>query len=239
MPDNGALLRTAYRQNGYVTAQQAAAHGFSRQLRHHHYRRGAWRHVDRALYRVLEVPEHPDEAVTRVYLLARDGTGRPAGVVSHESALYLHGMVTRPPDVVHISVDRSSPVREIDGARVFRRIVGRTVGRALPGRSPPLPSESVVDHGALRVTAPLRTVLDCIAWGLNPDLVTAFERGLRHDLLDVDACLGAVDDLLRLHGLKLLHALAAALSARHRTINRDLATVRDRLASAGGYGRVR
>lgn len=123
MPDHDALLRTACLQWGYVTSHQAAAHGFSRQLCNHYCRKGSWLHVARTVYRILAVPEHPDEDLALVHLLARDRRGRPAGVLSHDTALYLHGMLDRRPSKPHLSLDAASRLLEPERAVVFHRRV--------------------------------------------------------------------------------------------------------------------
>ncbi|MEJ2289392.1 MAG: hypothetical protein P8Y02_12280, partial [Deinococcales bacterium] len=152
MPDHDALLHTAHLQWGYVTAQQAAACGFSRQLCHHYCRKGSWVHVARSLFRVHAVPARPDEDLARVSLLAHDKRGRPAGVLSHHTALYLHGMLTQRPDRIHMSLDPMSRAFEPEGVVVFHRRIDlpwRSAGEPAwpawlqPAKGPPPPDEGL------------------------------------------------------------------------------------------------
>jgi hypothetical protein len=143
MPDHDALLHTAHQQWGYVTVQQAAAHGFSRQLCGHYCRKGAWLHPARSIYRVRAVPERPDEDLVLVYLLATDPRGRAAGVISHHSALHVHGLVRRRQNGVHVSldtaVDAATRARLPENVSIFRRRVDLPWSRA--GASPRAPGQ--------------------------------------------------------------------------------------------------
>ncbi len=121
MADHDTLLHTAHLQWGYVTITQAQDAGFSRQLCNYYCRKGAWYHVARSIYRVRAVPERPDEDFARLSLLARDKRGRPVAVLSHATALYLHGMLDVRPTQVHMSIDPASRASEPASAVVFHR----------------------------------------------------------------------------------------------------------------------
>jgi predicted transcriptional regulator of viral defense system len=100
--DLQGLQAEAYQQAGYFTAEQARAHGVSRQLLNHHVRRGRFERIRRGLYRVTGFPsgEHDD---------IREGwfaVGSDKAVVSHQSALVLHDLSDNIPNAVHVLVRR-------------------------------------------------------------------------------------------------------------------------------------
>jgi len=138
MVDHDALLHTAHLQWGYVTIGQAQDAGFSRQLCNYYCRKGAWYHVARSIYRIRAVPERPDEDLARLSMLARDKRGRPAAVLSHATALYLHGMLEERPERVHMSLDPLSRAAEPASAVVFHRRID------LPWRVAGMPTNPVV-----------------------------------------------------------------------------------------------
>ena len=97
---------------------------------------------------------------------------RDAGaVVSHESALELHGLSDVIPDAVHLSLPRSE--------RGQRRRAGvrlHTLNR------PPEPAE-IREIAGLPVTSPERTIIDALEAGTQPEQIElavhqALERGL-------------------------------------------------------------
>ena len=271
MPDHDALLHTAHLQWGYVTITQAQANGFSRQLCNYYCRKGAWYHVARSIYRIRAVPERVDEDLVRLSLLARDKRGRPAGVLSHHTALYLQGMLDERPAAVHISLDPLSRPFEPEGTVVFHRRIDlpwRVAGlptnpvvavtppeyRDVPapqrdpwaepwnaranatgppevGRHPSLPAEDIEDRGSFRVTTPLRSVLDVMAWRRQHDLSDVVERGLRLGLFDVDAYLNGIEGLLRFPGERAMWELLRAVRTRADTVVHDLERIRLRILS--------
>ena len=276
MPDHDALLHTAHLQWGYVTTAQAKANGFSRQLCSHYCRKGAWLHIARSLYRIHAVPDRPDEDLARLSLLARDKRGRPSGVLSHHTALYLHGLLDERPDAVHLSLDPLSQAVEPEGVVVFRRRIDlpwREAGapvhagvvqkpppyRDVParrrqpwaepwqaradatgtpevGRHPSLPAEAIEDRGCFRVTTPLRSVLDAMAWRRHHDLSDVVERGLRLGLFDIDACLSGIEGLLRVPGERAMWELMRAVRTRADTVMHDLERLRLRILSVQHSG---
>jgi hypothetical protein len=111
------------------------------------------------------------------------------------------------------------------------------------GRHPSLPAEDIEDRGAFRVTAPLRSVLDAVAWRRHHDLSDVVERGLRLGLFDIDAYLNGIEGLLRLPGERALWELVRAVGLRADAVERDLERIRLRLLSVKhthetSYGRT-
>ena len=94
-----AVHELAYRQAGYFTAAQALAAGYSYQAQKHHADTGNWIRVDRGIFRLPGWPAEPEDVYVRWALWSR---GR--GVISHESALALHGLSDVNPRRIHLTV---------------------------------------------------------------------------------------------------------------------------------------
>ena len=166
--DHDALYRQAEAQAGYFTAQQAVAAGMDRStLRHHARPGGRYERVRRGLYRLRHFPTSSYEHVMAAWLPLRDA----GAVVSHESALELHGLSDVIPNAVHLSLPRSE--------RGQRR---RTGVRLHTLNRPPTKAEIRTVEG-LPVTSPERTIVDSLETGVQPEQIEmtigqALERGL-------------------------------------------------------------
>jgi predicted transcriptional regulator of viral defense system len=188
-PDAVALNRVAYGQDGYFTTPQAREAGFSPQLLAHHVRFGRYEHIRRGLYRLRGYPSSSQEEV-RVKWLA---VGADRAVVSHESALDLHELSDVIPNSVHLLVGRDDR-----GIRPLQRVTLHTTTKALG------PSEVVSRHG-IRVTDPVRSILDAATAGTAPEQIEmavrqALNQGLvtrRSLLARADRRGGRVADLIR------------------------------------------
>lgn len=140
------LFSQAVEQGGYFSAGQAREIGYSYQAQAHHVGAGNWLRVDRGLFRLAEwVPDLHDE-LARWTLWSR---GR--GVVSHETALAVHG------------------IGEFESARVHLIVPpGFTRGDgALSLHRARLPVDDVLDRTGFRVTTPVRSLVDVA--GSRPD----------------------------------------------------------------------
>jgi predicted transcriptional regulator of viral defense system len=163
-----ALYRLAEAQAGYFTAQQAVHAGMDRStLRHHTKPGGRFERVRRGLYRLRHFPSSPHEHVMAAWLPLRDA----GAVVSHESALELHGLSDVIPDVVHLSLPRSER-----GQRPRAGVRLHTLNH------PPREVE-VRSVAGLPVTNPERTIVDALETGAQPEQIEmairqALERGL-------------------------------------------------------------
>ena len=91
-------------QGGYFTAQQALNLGFSYPNQHHHKTSGAWLPAGHGLYRLRDYPITEHEQLARLTLWSRDRQGTTPAVVSHETALALHGVSDILPAEVHLTV---------------------------------------------------------------------------------------------------------------------------------------
>jgi predicted transcriptional regulator of viral defense system len=188
-PDAIALNRVSYGQDGYFTSQQARDAGFSPQLLAHHVRSGRYEHVRRGLYRLRDYPGSSHEEVRAAWLAV--GAGR--AVVSHESALELHGLSDVLPNTVHLLVDRDD------------RGIRRPPGVTLHTTTKALGSSDVVSREGIRVTDPVRSILDAATGGTAPEQIEmavdqALDEGLttrRSLLARADKQGGRVAELVR------------------------------------------
>ena len=110
-------------------------------------------------------PAGPREEVRVGWLSV--GGGR--AVVSHESALELHGLADVVPDAVHLTVPR-----EDRGMRPPAGVVLHTT-------TVPLGPGEVVVRDGMRVTAPARSILDAAGAGVAPEQI---ELAVRQALVE-------------------------------------------------------
>lgn len=159
------LFHLAAEQRGYFTAAQAKTIGYSYQAQAHHVDAGNWLRVDRGLFRLAEwVPDIHDE-LARWMLWSR---GR--GVVSHETALSVHGIGEFESAGLHITVPLRFTMR--DDAVVLHHA--------------DLPATDVVQRTGFRVTTPARSIIDVAA--LSPDedqLARAIDEARQGGLLTI------------------------------------------------------
>lgn len=128
--------------------------------------RGRLDHVGRGVYRVPFLPrgERSDLAEAVAWTLRR-------GVISHESALALHGVSDVNPSRVHLTVPRDNHPRGAGGQlyRLHRR-------NLLP--------EDATEIDSIPVTTLERTIRDCLATGTDPyQLRLAIDRAETEGLL--------------------------------------------------------
>lgn len=175
------LQSLAAEQHGYFTAAQALEIGYSYQAQKHHVSYGNWTRVDRGLFRIPEWPASEHDHLVR-WTLWSGGVA----VVSHATALSVHGLGDFDPAVVHLSVP----------AGFRRHAVGLRIHRPLP--SP----EDIEDRDGYRVTTPGRALAETAAerpeqeW-LNGAVADAVARGLTtpRRLRDLAAKLGPAAEL--------------------------------------------
>src|SRR5437868_376222 len=148
-PDENCLNQAASAQAGYFTSTQARTCGYSWALLSHHAASGRFVRVRRGLYRLRAYPSSPHEEVMAAWLAAGQGA-----VVSHESALDLLGVGDTIPDQIHITVPRS------------RRGSRRPRGVSLHTSEETLTAQDTVVRNGMRVTAPVRTIIDVTRTGL-------------------------------------------------------------------------
>ncbi len=178
-PNWDRLYEIAAAQDGLFTTQQAAEAGYSPQLLVHHVRRGRMLRVRRGIYRLVHFPAGEHEELVMVWLWSEQ-----AGVLSHETALGLHGLSDVLPARVHLTLPAAWKRRRFrvpEGVVLHHTDVEPTA-RAWAG---PVP-----------ITSVSRTLNDLARIGLSPELLRqaalqALRRGLttRDELTDVEHAL--------------------------------------------------
>ena len=165
-PDWDVLYEIAASQDGYFTTRQAAEAGYSRPLLARHLGSGRISRARRGIYRIVHFPSSDHEDLTVVWLWSDR-----VGVLSHETALALHDLSDALPAKAHMTVPsawRRRRLRVPSGVVLhYADIAGRERDWS----------------GSVPVTSPRRTLLDCVADRLQPDLVAqahkqALGRGL-------------------------------------------------------------
>ncbi len=154
-PDRQCLFDVAATQQGYFTAAQAGSCGYSPALLSHHARGGRFLRVRRGLYRIREYPSSPREEVLASWLAA----GPDEVTVSHESALDLLDLSDVIPNAIHLTVPRS------------RRGLVAPPGVLLHTTTRPPRRDETTEREGIRLTGPLRTILDAAEWGTAPEQI--------------------------------------------------------------------
>lgn len=178
-PDWDHLFEIAGAQEGHFTTQQAAEAGYSPQLLAHHLAAGRMVRLRRSVYRLVHYPPGDHEDLTVVWLWSER-----EGVFSHETALALHHLSDVLPAQIHLTLPEAWRKRRL---RVPHGVVLHYGAVAESERC---------WFGPVGATAALRTLEDCAAAHLSPDLLRgaaldALDRGLvrRDELLAVDTAL--------------------------------------------------
>ncbi len=150
------LFQLAAGQGGYFSAAQAKEAGYSYQAQAYHVGAGNWVRIDRGLFRLTEwVPDLHDDLI-RWTLWSR---GR--GVVSHETALAVHGVGEFESARVHLTVPPGFSMR--DSAVVLHHA--------------DLPENDVVERNGFSLTNATRALIDTAALGPDEDqLARAIEE---------------------------------------------------------------
>ena len=142
------LAEIALRQSGYFTAAQARELGYAYPAQKYNADHGNWLRVDRAIYRLRDWPSGPHDDFVRWRLWSK---GR--AVVSHDSALSVHGLGTVDPTRVHLTVPPG-----------FRQVAaGAVLHKAM------LDDADVERREGFVITTPIRSILDAAAGDLDVD----------------------------------------------------------------------
>ncbi len=139
------LRATAEARGGYFTAREAAGAGYGFSHLCYHVGTGRFERVLHGVYRLRSLPISPHDELIRLSLWSRDQLDRPQAVVSHASALAVHGLTLLLPELVHLSVPNGFRKQPPLGCTLHRRAA----------------TLADVEHReGFDVTAPLRTLLD-------------------------------------------------------------------------------
>jgi predicted transcriptional regulator of viral defense system len=152
-PDWNALFEIAQGQAGYFITRQAASAGYSPQLLAYLGSKKVER-VRRGIYRLVHFPASDHEDLVVLWLWSEQ-----AGVFSHETALALHDLSDVLPGKVHLTLPAGWRRRRL---RVPSGLVLHFADLGDPDRA---------SFAAVPVTAPLRTLRDCMEADVAPSLV--------------------------------------------------------------------
>lgn len=166
------LYEIAEVQNGFFTTKQAKAAGFAENTHPYHVHAGNWVREHRGIYRLANFPRGKRPDLMLWSLWSRNRGEAAQGVYSHQTALTLHDLSDLMPAKLHMTVPRN-----------FRR--NSEIPRVLILYFADLPQSDIgVAHG-VRVTRPMRTILDVLAGGEEPLAILwqAVREGLRRGLI--------------------------------------------------------
>lgn len=166
------LYEIAESQEGFFTTKQAKAAGFAENTHPYHVQVGNWVREHRGIYRLASFPrgERPDLMLWSLWSRNRRETAQ--GVYSHQTALSLHELSDVMPAKLHMTVPKS-----------FRR--NSEIPSVLVLHVADLPQSDIADANGVRVTKPMRTIVDLLEGGEVPfaTLRQALREGLRRGLI--------------------------------------------------------
>lgn len=145
------LYEIADSQDGYFTAKQAAAVGYSTRMQTYHVQAGDWEREWRGIYRLRFYPNPRPDDLMVWYLWSSDRSGKPEGVYSHDTALELHELSTWTGKRLHMTVPKG-----------FKR---RSVPEPLRLHMTELRHFEITQVGKVAVTTVIRTFLDLLHAG--------------------------------------------------------------------------
>jgi predicted transcriptional regulator of viral defense system len=176
VPRNTAAFRklyeTAHAQGGFFTARQAREAGYGDSVHPYQVRASNWVREARGVYRLAQfpTPSRPDLMVWQLW--SRNRQDEPQGVFSHTTALTLHDLS----DVMPAKLDMTVPPG-------FRRMAA--IPDVLRLHRARLSARDIQTIDGVRVTTPLRTLVDVIAEGaIAQELqVQAVDEALKRGLI--------------------------------------------------------
>ncbi len=187
--DHDCLYQVSAEQHGYFTTQQASSCGFGGSALTYFVNDGRFIRMYRGVYRLRDFPPSEFEEIAWAWLAMG-----PDAVVSHESALEVHGLSDIIPNAVHITLPRSQRYRKAPpGTRIHTAV------------SPPN-QEHLVTRQGIRVVRPELAIMESAEMGSGPEqiemaVVQSLDRGIttKQRLRDVAATKsGYVQELIRL-----------------------------------------
>src|ERR1700694_2561703 len=166
------LYETPQSQQGFFTTKQATRAGFAEKTHAYHVKVGNWIREHRGIYRLANFPtaERPDLMLW--YLWSQDRQEVPEGAYSHDTALSLHELSDIMPSKLHMTVPKR-----------FRR--NSRIPEILVLHRADLAEGDVQEMYGMRVTRPLRTILDLLQAGqVDRNLVRqAIDEAMRRGLV--------------------------------------------------------
>lgn len=166
------LYEVSEDQQGFFTTKEAKAAGFAENTHPYHVQAGNWIREHRGIYRLASFPrgERPDLMLWSLWSRNREEASQ--GVYSHQTALSLYDLSDAMPAKLHMTVPKN-----------FRR--NSEIPRVLVLHFADLPQSDIGAVHGVRVTKPMRTILDLLEHGEVPlaTLRQALREGLRRGLI--------------------------------------------------------
>lgn len=178
-----ALYDVAASQEGFFTTRQAAAAGYSAPLLAHHRKAGRITRIRRGIYRLVHFPAGEHEDLVVAWLWAET-----AAVLSHQTALSLHGLSDSMPARIHLTLPLGWQRRRL------------RVPKGIGLHYADMPSKERTWAGPVPVTSIRRTLDDCAHSGLTPDLLRQAARQALARGLVTKAELKGVEKVLKPYG---------------------------------------
>jgi hypothetical protein len=135
-------------QDGYFTAKQALASGYSNRMQTYHVQNGDWIKEARGIFRLDSFPPVPKPELMVWYLWSANRAGEPQGIYSHETALEIYSLSSWTSDKLHMTVPPG-----------FQRMVIPPVLQLHRNRLSP---DAIGIQYGVRVTKPLKTIIDLL-----------------------------------------------------------------------------
>jgi predicted transcriptional regulator of viral defense system len=180
-----ALYQIAELQLGYFTAAQARDAELHPAGLAQLANRGVIERVSRGVYRIRRYPNSPLGSLMEAALWPQAKSGRPIGVISHESALAFYGMSEVSPAKIHVTVPSDARIR-------------REVPSYLTIHRADLRSDEVRTVEGIPLTTPERALRDAAASHLGAALVRrAIEDGARRGELTAAQAERLTNELLQ------------------------------------------
>ena len=187
------LFNLAAQQGGFFTAAQAKGLGYSYQAQSHHVGAGNWYRIDRGLFRLAEWVSEPHDELIRWTLWSKD-----RAIVSHETALGVHGIGEFESPKVHLTVPPG--FRMQDGAVVLHEA--------------DLAEEDIVHLAGFRATTLVRSLIDVARSDADEEqLARAIEEARDRGVLTLRQLRARADAIDSKAALRIERAIQAMESA--------------------------
>lgn len=185
------LLKIAISQGGYFTAKQALKAGFSYRAQKYYIETKHWVKAGRALYRFDFIPFSKYDEYIKTSFWSRDKDDNPQAVISHKSALEVHGIGDIIPGKIYFTVPKT-----------FRK----KMIRSYICHKEELAKKDIENREGFKVTTPVKAIID-ITEKVDPEqlkkaIYDAYMKGLisQNDIEEA-----RINDLIK---RKLLNILA-------------------------------
>ncbi|MGH9553109.1 MAG: type IV toxin-antitoxin system AbiEi family antitoxin domain-containing protein [Terriglobales bacterium] len=165
------VYEIAESQDGYFTAKQALASGYSDRMQTYHVKNGDWIRESRGIFRLASYPPVQEPELMVWYLWSCNRAGVPQSVYSHDTALQIYSLSSWNSQNLHMTVPPG-----------FRRMVVPDVLR-LHHRH--LHKRDIAVRYSVPVTKPLKTIVDLLIDGHTPRkyIEEALEEALDQNLI--------------------------------------------------------